>query len=320
MLSEIKSLSFIVPCLNEEENIPEFVKQVHALQAQNYSIKYEMIFVDDGSHDKSLKILRELSKKHNHIRYISLTRNFGSHIALLAGVDHCQTDAAVFIPADLQKNPSLVKTMLEHVSKGAEIVIGRQKKKKTGLMTRWLASFFYFVFELVGNVTLPSGGTDFILITRRPIQFLRENREYDVNIFMLLLWPGFRSATFEYSEEKRFRGKSKWTFRKRINLAIDSFFGFSSVPLKMITRTGIVLASGSFIFVLYIVVETSILGSPVPGFPTLVAIITFGFGITFLALGMIAEYLSQVLSFSRGRPMYLISETNQQEFQPRGEK
>ena len=320
MLSEIKSLSFIVPCLNEEENIPEFVKQVHALQAQNYSIKYEMIFVDDGSHDKSLKILRELSKKHNHIRYISLTRNFGSHIALLAGVDHCQTDAAVFIPADLQKNPSLVKTMLEHVSKGAEIVIGRQKKKTTSFMTRWLASFFYFVFALVGNVTLPSGGTDFILITRRPIQFLRENREYDVNIFMLLLWPGFRSATFEYSEEKRFRGKSKWTFRKRISLAIDSFFGFSSVPLKMITRTGIVLASGSFIFVLYIVVETSILGSPVPGFPTLVAIITFGFGITFLALGMIAEYLSQVLSFSRGRPMYLVSEINEQEFQPRGEK
>ena len=214
MLSEIKSLSFIVPCLNEEENIPEFVKQVHALQAQNYSIKYEMIFVDDGSHDKSLKILRELSKKHNHIRYISLTRNFGSHIALLAGVDHCQTDAAVFIPADLQKNPSLVKTMLEHVSKGAEVVIGRHKKEKTGLMARWLASFFYLVFDLVGNVTLPSGGTDFILITRRPIQFLRENREYDVNIFMLLLWPGFRSATFEYSEEKRFRGKSKWTFRK----------------------------------------------------------------------------------------------------------
>ena len=148
MLSEIKSLSFIVPCLNEEENIPEFVKQVHALQAQNYSIKYEMIFVDDGSHDKSLKILRELSKKHSHIRYISLTRNFGSHIAWLAGVDHCQTDAAVFIPADLQKNPSLVKTMLEHVSKGAEIVIGRQKKTKTGLMTRLLASFFYFVFLL----------------------------------------------------------------------------------------------------------------------------------------------------------------------------
>ena len=320
MLSEIKSLTFIVPCLNEEENIPEFVKQVHALQAQNYSVKYEMIFVDDGSHDKSLKILRELSKKHNHIRYISLTRNFGSHIALLAGVDHCQTDAAVFIPADLQKNPSLVKTMLEHVSKGAEVVIGRHKKKKTGLMTRLLASFFYFVFELVGNVTLPRGGIDFMLITRRPIQFLRENREYDVNIFMLLLWPGFRSSTFEYSEGKRFRGKSKWTFRKRVSLAIDSFFGFSSAPLKMITRTGIVLASGSFIFVLYIVLETSILGSPVPGFPTLVAIITFGFGITFLALGMIAEYLSQVLSFSRGRPMYLISEINQQEFQPRGEK
>jgi dolichol-phosphate mannosyltransferase len=249
-----------------------------------------------------------------------LTRNFGSHIAWLAGVDHCQTDAAVFIPADLQKNPSLVKTMLAHVSKGAEVVIGRHKKKKTSFMTRWLASFFYFIFALVGNVTLPSGGTDFILITRRPIQFLRENREYDVNIFMLLLWPGFRSATFEYSEEKRFRGKSKWTFRKRVSLAIDSFFGFSSVPLKMITRTGIVLASGSFIFVLYIVVETSILGSPVPGFPTLVAIITFGFGITFLALGMIAEYLSQVLSFSRGRPMYLISEISKQEFQPRGEK
>ena len=320
MLSEIKSLTFIVPCLNEEENIPEFVKQVHALQAQNHSIKYEIIFVDDGSHDKSLKILRELSKKHNHIRYISLTRNFGSHIALLAGVDHCQTDAAVFIPADLQKNPSLVKTMLEHVSKGAEVVMGRHKKEKRGLMAQWLASFFYFVFELVGNVTLPSGGTDFVLITRRPIQFLRENREYDVNIFMLLLWPGFRSSTFEYSEGKRFRGKSKWTFRKRVSLAIDSFFGFSSAPLKMITRTGIVLASGSFIFVLYIVVETSILGSTVPGFPTLVAIITFGFGITFLALGMIAEYLSQVLSFSRGRPMYLISEISKQEFQPRGEK
>ena len=151
MLSEIKSLSFIVPCLNEEENIPEFVKQVHALQAQNYSIKYEIIFVDDGSHDKSLKILRELSKKHNHIRYISLTRNFGSHIALLAGVDHCQTDAAVLIPADLQKNPSLVKTMLEHVSKGAEIVIGRQKKKKNQFHDPVVSLFLLFGFRPSGQ-------------------------------------------------------------------------------------------------------------------------------------------------------------------------
>jgi polyisoprenyl-phosphate glycosyltransferase len=314
MPSEIKSLSFIVPCLNEEENISEFVKRIQPLQSQKPSIEYEIIFVDDGSQDKTLAILRELSQTHNHIHYVSLTRNFGSHLAMLAGVDHCQTDAAVFIPVDLQNDPALVNTMLEHSHNGAEIVIGQCKKGTTGFLTRWLASTFYYIFDLVSNIKLPSGGTDFILITQRPIQFLRKNREYDVNIFMLLLWPGFKSATFEYLEGKRHRGKSKWTMSKKINLAVDSFFGFSSAPLKLITRTGIVLASGSFLFVLYIVVETMVLGTPVPGFPTLAATTTFGFGITFLALGIISEYLSQVLSFVRGRPLYLTSETNQSEF------
>ena len=317
MPSEIKSLSFIVPCLNEEENILEVVKSIEPLQSQNPSIRHEIVFVDDGSHDKTLLILRELSQTHNHIHYVSLTRNFGSHLAMLAGVDHCQSDAAVFIPADLQNDPALVSTMLELAQDGTEIVIGQRENRTTGVLTRWLASTFYFIFNLVGNIGLPDGGTDFMLITQRPIQFLRKNREYGINIFMLLLWPGFKSTTFKYTDKKRQRGKSKWTMSMKISLAMDSFFGFSSAPLKLITRTGIVLASGSFLFVLYIVVETMILGTPVPGFPTLAAIITFGFGITFLALGIIAEYLSQVLSFARGRPLYLVSETNQPEFQPK---
>ncbi|PIQ95653.1 MAG: hypothetical protein COV67_13770, partial [Nitrospinae bacterium CG11_big_fil_rev_8_21_14_0_20_56_8] len=274
MPQELRSVSFIVPCLNEEANLPPFVECVEEIRKSDPATEYHIIFVNDGSTDNTLEVVRRLSRERPHVYYVSLTRNFGSHLALQAGVDICQTDAAVFVAVDLQNDPRLVFEMLGYAREGAEIVIGRRREKKAGWLTRALASGFYFLFNLVGDVKLPPGGTDFVLIGRMAIEFLQKNREHHVNIFMLLLWPGFTSKTFEYAGQKRRMGRSKWTLIKRVRLAMDSFFGFSTGPLRLITLIGSLLASGSFLYMLYIVIETLILGTPVPGFPTLVTIVS----------------------------------------------
>jgi polyisoprenyl-phosphate glycosyltransferase len=311
MPSKIKSLSFIVPCLNEEENISEFIKRIQPFQKQNPSLKYEIIFVDDGSQDKTLTTLRELSRTNSHVRYVSLTRNFGSHLAMLAGLDSAATDAVIFIPCDHQGEPELINQMIKIAKEGAEIVIGERINKKPQIINRFLSWGFYFLFNQVGDVRLPAGGSDFFLITERPIEFLRKNKEYNVNIFMLLLWPGFKCKTLECGLPPRKSGKTKWTFKKRFRLAMDSFFGFSVLPLRLITLAGIIFSTSSFLFFSYTIVNYFYLGTPVPGIPTVVCTITFGFGCIFLALGIIAEYLFRVLDFSRNRSLFVISEQSE---------
>jgi dolichol-phosphate mannosyltransferase len=229
-------------------------------------------------------------------------------VALLAGLDSIFSDAAVFIPCDQKISPDLIIEMLQYARDEADVIIGERKNRKSNFFNKIFSKLFYSSFNFLGGIKLPKGGTDFVLMTRGPMNFLRENMEYDINVFMLLLWPGFKSKAVEYDSPPRQAGKSKWTMRKRIRLALDSFFGFSLVPLRMITFVGLFLSTTSFLFIVYTVTLYFTIGTPVPGIPTIVTTIAFGFGITFLGLGIIAEYLLRNLNFSRKRPFFVVEE------------
>ncbi len=308
MTDQIKSLTLIVPCFNEGDNIPFFVKKVLETRKNRPSINFRIMFVDDGSTDNSKEIIKRLSKDNTDVSYVFLTRNFGAHFALLAGLDSSFTDSAVLMPCDQANNLNLVSQMIQHVNQGAEVVMGKRINKNITIINRLFSSVFYSLFNLVGDIKLPPGGSDFVLITKRPMNFLRKNKEHNTNIFMLLLWPGFKTATFEYENIKRATGSSKWTFGKRLTLAMDSFFGFSMMPLRIITLAGSFLSTFSFLFLFYTIFLYFTIGTPVPGIPTIICVIALGFGVTFLALGIIAEYLFRDLDFSRKRPIFVIDE------------
>lgn len=307
---DIRSATFVVPCLNEADNISAILERIRAIQNRDPLTEYHLMLVDDGSTDETLMLMRQAHKADPRVRYLSLSRNFGSHQAIEAGLNQVRTDAAVILSADLQDDPELVVEMLTHARSGAEVVIGTRRSRSDSRLARLGAKWFYWLFNSISDVRLPEKGVDFILLTRRPLEFIRNHSEPNVNLFVLMLWPGFRSAVIYYPRGPRVRGKSKWTFAKRLNLALDSFFGFSSVPLRLITTLGLVMSGGAFTYGLSVSVRALIFGSPVQGWPTLAAIITFGFGITFLALGIIAEYLLRILDFVRARPRYVITEVD----------
>lgn len=309
----VNSLTFIVPCLNEAENIQLIINRIDAIKQKDVWTDYQLMLVDDGSTDETRNVMRQACASYSFVHYISLSRNFGSHAAIEAGLNQVQTDAAVILSADLQDDPDLVMEMLAFARNGAEVVIGTRSSRKDSWLARQGAKLFYWLFNKIGDVQLPEGGVDFVLLTRRPIDFIREHCEPNVNIFILMLWPGFRSQRIYYHRSARTRGKSKWTFSKRLRLALDSFFGFSAAPLRMITFLGLIMSSGSFAYGVFIFLKALILGSPVEGWPTLIAFVAFGFGITFLALGVMAEYILRILDFVRNRPRYLSVETDSED-------
>ena len=251
MASQIKSLTLIVPCLNEENNISSFMNRVLEIRENSPNINFRVMFVDDGSTDNSRKIIRGLNKEYSAVDFIFLTRNFGSHLALLAGLDSSPTDTAVFIPCDQPNHLSHILKMLQYANEGIEVVIGENINKNRNITSKFFSWFFYYLFNLIGDVKLPSGGSDCFLVTKRPIEFLRKNKEYNTNVFMLLLWPEFKSITLEFENIPRTTTGSKWTFAKRLRLAMDSFFGFSMAPLRFITIAGIFFSTTSFLFLTY---------------------------------------------------------------------
>jgi dolichol-phosphate mannosyltransferase len=306
----VNSLTFVVPCLNESDNIPLIISRINAIKKRDPLTDYDLMLVDDGSTDDTLAVMRQAHGEYPFVHYVSLSRNFGSHAAIEAGLSQVQTDAAVILSADLQDDPDLVMEMLAHARNGAEVVIGTRSSRKDSWLARQGAKLFYWLFNRIGAVKLPEGGVDFVLLTRRTIEFIRSHGEPNVNIFILMLWPGFRSKRIYYHRSARTRGKSKWTFSKRLRLALDSFFGFSAAPLQLITFLGLIMSGGAFAYGVFVFLKTLVFGSPVEGWPTLAAVIAFGFGITFLALGIMAEYILRILDFVRNRPRYVTVETD----------
>jgi dolichol-phosphate mannosyltransferase len=296
--------------LNEEENIPALVAALNSYFASVTNYKTEIIFVNDGSTDNSIRLLQE----QKHIAYsskiISFSKNFGSHAALRAGISHAEGDYITFMYADLQDPLTVISTMYSKFEseENFDIVWATRNATSNGFMeTAFSQTYAKLMKKYVSN-SYPTRGFDIVMFNKKVAAILNANIENNSSIFLQILTIGFKQDTIYYEKQPRIKGKSKWTLSKKIKLFIDSFIAFSYAPIRFVTAIGIFLFLIGLAFSAYLIVRKLVYNDLESGWPMLISILTIGFGITNISLGIIAEYLWRTLDSSRKRPVYIIDE------------
>jgi len=302
-------LSLLIPVLNEEENVKGLVKAVDAAFAAEVETELEFVFVDDGSVDATFKILAGMAEEDARIKVIRLSRNFGSHPALLAAFTHCTGDVASYLAADLQDPPAVLCQMLQKWREGAPVVWGQRIKREEPLSQKLFASFYYQLMRRYALRQIPAGGLDICMVDRRVINSIVAMREKNTSIFGLVLWSGFPQAFVSYERAQRQHGTSRWTLGKKFKLVVDSFVAFSFTPIRLVTYMGLVFAFLGFGYGALTVIRALMGLNPVQGWASLITTVVFLSGVQLLMLGIVAEYLWRTLDESRGRPPFVIYET-----------
>lgn len=304
-----KKVSLLVPCHNEQENIQPLYEALLGLMDSEKAYEWEVLLVDDGSADDTLKAIKSLRKKDGRICYISLSRNFGKEAAMLAGFDHVSGDAVITMDADLQHPVSVIPEMLRQWESGYDDVYARRNDRPgESWLRRSLSRCYYHLLQrLAGIDILPDVG-DFRLLDRRCINALCRMRETERYTKGLYIWIGFRKKEISYQQGQRLHGKSSFNYRRLLNLAIEGITSYTTAPLRISAVIGLLVSLAAFLYMIYVLVKTIIVGEPVHGFPTLIIVILFLGGLQLLALGIIGEYLGRIFSETKHRPVYLIRE------------
>jgi glycosyltransferase involved in cell wall biosynthesis len=315
-------LSIVIPVFNEEAVIESTHGRITALLKdlieKGLIGDYEVLYVDDGSRDLSLRILRELSSRSRKIKVLSFSRNFGHQPALAAGILHAMGDAVVSLDADLQDPPELIEEMIEKYRAGNDIVYAvRRMRQKDSLFKRWTARFFYKAMKAMG-VDIIYDHADFRLISRKVVEAFRDIAE--VNIFLRGIFPylGFRHEIVYYDRQSRFAGETKYPLRKMIAFAWEGITSFSSVPLRIASVTGFIISLGSLCLIVWAFL-TTLAGRTIPGWASIVIPIFFIGGLNMLFLGLIGEYLSKMYLEVKRRPLFIIKETHNMDDEPGSE-
>lgn len=306
----MKELTLIIPCFNEEETLISFRDTCLKIEQDlSHHITFSYIFVDDGSTDKTLAILRNLSESMTRMHYISFSRNFGKEAAILAGLEHSKGDYVAIIDADLQDPPELLIEMLDKIQEGYDIVATRRSNRDGEPWLRSiLARLFYFLINLISDTKIVDGARDFRLMTRQVVDSVLELRE--VNRFSkgLFSWVGYKVAYISYENRKRVAGKTSWNFWSLLKYSIDGFINFSEAPLNLSIWAGLLSFVFSIFGIIFIITRKLLFGDPVSGWPSLVCLILCLGGLQLLALGIIGKYIAKIFLETKKRPIYLIKE------------
>lgn len=305
----IDTLEVLVPIYNEEACIDELVKRLLALKNKMSSVKMSFIFVNDGSKDKSMDLLRKYTNKHDFVKVINFSRNFGHQMALTAGLDYSSADYVAIIDADLQDPPELIEKMYQKAKEGFQIVYGqRQARDNETFFKKVSASMFYRLMKKMTDVDIPVDTGDFRLISKDVVNAFNSMRERHRFIRGMVPWCGFKSTPLKYHRKKRYGGKTNYPLRKMLKFAKDAIFSFSDIPLRVATYFGfIVLSLGILIglFMLYIKLFTSL---SVPGITITILLIVIFSGIQIIILGVMGEYIGRIFEESKRRPLYIVKE------------
>jgi len=301
-------LSIVVPVHNEADNLPLLVERLRPVLDAAVS-SWEIVCVDDGSRDGTMSVLRLLSAADQRLRAISFSRNFGKEIAIAAGLDHAMGDAVIIIDADLQHPPEMIPAFLAKWREGFLNVYGqRADRAGESRLKRNFAKLFYRLFASFGETELPEGAGDFRLLDRKVVDALRALPERARFSKGLYAWVGFPSTGVPFNVAEREHGQSKFRYRKLFSFAFDGLSSFSTVPLKVATWTGAVIAFIATFTAFFFLVRTLFFGTDLPGFPSLIVSIMFFSGIQLISLGLIGEYVGRIFAEVKRRPLYLIGE------------
>lgn len=302
-------LSVIAPVFNEEALIRESVKRLTQVLG-SLNCAYELVFVDDGSTDKTFSILQEEQKNHPEIRVLRFSRNFGHQMAITAGMDHVKGDVIVTIDADLQDPPELISKMLEKWKEGYDIVYARRSQRLgETAFKKGTAAIYYRLIQKISNVQIPADVGDYRLMSRRALDILNGMRERHRYIRGLVAWLGYKQAFVDYVREKRFAGETKFSLSRMLKFSLDGLASFSVAPLRLATMLGFICAGFSFLYILYALFVNMILHDVVRGWTTVVIAVFFLGGVQLICLGIMGEYIGMIHGESKSRPLYIVQET-----------
>ncbi|KLK92743.1 glycosyl transferase family 2 [Microvirga vignae] len=301
-------LSVIIPVHNESANVRPLCERLFPV-LNRIGLAWEVVFVDDGSRDDTLDVIRSISTTEPQIGAVSFSRNFGKEIAIAAGLDHARGDAVVIMDADLQHPPEMIEAFVERWQQGYDMVYGqRTDRSDETRVKRGFAHLFYRLFSRFGEISLPEGAGDFRLIDRKGVDVLRTLGEKARFSKGLYAWIGFKDAGVPFVVEERRFGTSKWSFRKLFRFAFDGIAAFSTVPLRIWTYLGFLISFLSIAAALFFFVRTLLFGTDLPGFPSLIVSIMFFSGIQLMSLGIIGEYVGRIFAEVKRRPLYVVAE------------
>lgn len=311
MLREKSLLSIVVPVFNEDESITETVRRLLALQQKLSSeLDVELVFVDDGSKDGSLSLLRSIAEKSPSVKVISFSRNFGHQIAITAGIDLCTGDYVAVIDADLQDPPELIEDMYRLAQSGFDVVYGKRRSRAGETVFKKItAAAFYRVLSYMCEIDIPSNTGDFRLMSRRVVDAFKQLRERHRFVRGMVPWVGFKATPLEYDRAERYAGETKYPFRKMLAFAVNAILSFSKKPLTLASNLGfITILAGSVwgAYMLYLKMFTNI---PVPGLTAVLITIVVFSGVQILLIGIVGEYIARIFEEVKGRPLYLVAET-----------
>lgn len=304
-----KTITLLIPAYNEEAVLPELFKRLDALAHTEKKYDFEFLFVNDGSRDSTLEMIKLQAKKDPRVSYLNLSRNFGKEIAMIAGIDHVRGDAMVIVDADLQDPPELIPEMIEYWEWGYDDVYARRKSRdgETWLKKR-TSQTYYRVLQSSTSIPIQIDTGDFRLLSRRCIEAIRQFRESQRNAKAMFSWIGYKKKELFYDRDPRLAGETKWNYRKLVNLAIDGITSFTTAPLRIATITGIIISALAFLYIAYLIIRP-LFGVPTGGgYSSTLAIILFLGGVQMLFLGIIGEYVGRIFNETKQRPLYLIEE------------
>ncbi len=299
-------LTVIIPVYNEHEVLKNFHSRLISVLASIHK-PIEILYVDDGSQDASDEIIRQLKKHDSRISYLSLSRNFGKEIALTAGLNYAQGEFVIIMDADLQHPPELIPKFIQVAKQGYDIVYARPMNRQTeSCVKRNLTHIFYKTLNSVAKIPIPSHASDFRLLSRRAVEAVKKIKEQHRFMKGLFAWIGFPQKSIDYKMDERFAGKSKWSYFKLWNFAIEGITSFTIMPLKLASYLGLLTAFIAFIYGIIIITKTLLFGDPARGYPSLMVVILFLGSIQLFTLGIIGEYLGRTFNEAKNRPLYFI--------------
>ncbi|MBK6640940.1 MAG: glycosyltransferase family 2 protein [Bacteroidetes bacterium] len=302
-------LSIIIPIYNEEGNIDKLFSRLNQVIQKLNLNEVEYIFINDGSKDRSLELIKGLAKRESSVKYINLSRNFGHQIAVSAGLDNSKGDAVVIIDADLQDPPELIEDLYKKLRDGNEVVYAKRRSRQgEGAMKKFTAKLFYRILRNVTSINIPVDTGDFRIIDRKIVDVLKNMPEQQKFLRGQISWIGFNQTYVEYDRDERYAGKTGYTYKKMARLALDGITSVSNFPLKFATIAGFIVSGISFFMILYALYSRFISKDYEPGWTSLMLAVLFIGGIQLIGIGIIGEYISRMSANIRNRPLYIIQD------------
>ncbi len=304
-----KLITIMIPAYNEEKVLPQLFTRLNDLAKNNLTYDFEFLFINDGSKDRTMKIIKDEAAQNSQISYINLSRNFGKENAMLAGFDYAKGDALVIIDADLQDPPELIPKMIKFWEQGYDDVYAkRESRDGESWLKKATSKWFYSVLDKISHIEIQRDTGDFRLLDRRAVEALKTLREANRYTKGMFSWVGFKKKEITYKRDPRAAGETKWNYFKLLNLAIEGITSFTTSPLRISLWTGLIISISAFAWAAFLIIRKLFFGADMSGYTSLMSAILLLGGVQLVSIGVIGEYIGRIFTETKNRPVYLAQE------------